>query len=74
MIKAGMKNGDKFTDGGIQYVVDEVLPDGNYISKRADLVVEEPQEETEEVSEPEPQEAPKEEVKAVAKTGNTKKK
>ena len=61
MIKAGMKKGDKFTDGGIQYVVDEVLPDGNYISKRADLVVEEPQEESE------PQEA-------AAKTGNTKKK
>ena len=72
MIKPGMKKGDKFTDGDIEYVVESVLPDGNYISKRADHVVEEQEEvpeedeesteevETEEVAEePKIEEAPK---------------
>ena len=83
MIKPGMKKGEKFTDGGIEYVVESVLPDGNYISKRADHVVEEQEEvpeedeesteevETEEVAEePKIEEAPKVEVKAPVK--NTK--
>ena len=48
MIKPGMKKGEKFTDGGIEYVVEYVLPDGNYISKRADHVVEKQEEVPEE--------------------------
>lgn len=82
MIKPGMKKGEKFTDGGIEYVVESVLPDGNYISKRADHVVEkqeevpeedEAEESTEEVEteesaeEPKIEEAPKVEVKAPVK-------
>lgn len=51
MIKPGMKKGEKFIDGGIEYVVESVLPDGNYISKRADHVVEEQEEVPEEVEE-----------------------
>ena len=51
MINAGMKKGDKFTDGGIQYVVEEALPDGNYISKRAYHVFEEQEEVQEEYEE-----------------------
>ena len=79
MIKPGMKKGEKFTDGGIEYVVESVLPDGNYISKRADHVVEKQEEvpeedeesteevETESVEEPKTEEAPKVEVKATVK-------
>ena len=83
MIKSGMKKGEKFTDGGIEYVVESVLSDGNYISKRADHVVEEQEEvpeedeteeSTEEVpeevateAEPKIEEAPKVEVKAPVK-------
>ena len=79
MIKPGMKKGEKFTDGGIGYLVESVLPDGNYISKRADHVVEEQEEvpdedeesteevETESVEEPKIEEAPKVEVKAPVK-------
>lgn len=62
MIKPGMKKGEKFTDGGIEYVIESVLPDGNYISKRADHVVEEQEEVPEEVAteaEPKIEEAPK---------------
>mgnify|MGYP005799182461 CR=1 FL=1 len=34
MIKKGMKEGAVFTEDGSFYKVEEVLPDGNYISRR----------------------------------------
>lgn len=33
MVAKGLKKGAVFTDGGLFYIVLEVLPDGNYISK-----------------------------------------
>ena len=33
MIAKGMKKGAVFTDGGLFYLVLQVLPDGNYVSK-----------------------------------------
>lgn len=35
MVNKGMKDGDIFEDGGT-YVVDKVLPDGNYLSHRVE--------------------------------------
>lgn len=32
MVKRGLKAGAVFTDGNLTYMVDEVLPNGNYIS------------------------------------------
>lgn len=34
MIAKGMKKGAVFTDGGLFYLVLEVLSDGNYVSKQ----------------------------------------
>lgn len=41
MVVKGMKVGDTFKDGVSNYVVEKVLPDGTYISKRITGLVEE---------------------------------
>lgn len=34
MVKRGLKAGDTFVEGGITYVINSVLSDGNYISRK----------------------------------------
>ena len=40
MVKAGLKVGDTFEDGGITYTVTKVLPNGNYVSTAKAYTVE----------------------------------
>ena len=47
MVKAGLKVGDTFEDGGRIYTVTKVLPNGNYVSTaKADTTVSEVKEDT----------------------------
>lgn len=49
MVKAGLKVGDTFEDGGRIYTVTKVLPNGNYVSTAKAYTVEpEVKEETDE--------------------------
>lgn len=49
MVKAGLKVGDTFEDGGRTYTVTKVLPNGCYVSTaKADTAVSEVKEETDE--------------------------
>ena len=40
MVKAGLKVGDTFEDGGRTYTVTKVLPNGNYVSTAKAYTVE----------------------------------
>ena len=40
MVKAGLKVGDTFADGGRTYTVTKVLPNGNYVSTAKAYTVE----------------------------------
>ena len=48
MVKAGLKVGDTFEDGGRTYTVTKVLPDGRYVST-ADIKVKKAEEDESEV-------------------------
>ena len=48
MIKAGLKVGDTFEDGGRTYTVTKVLPDGRYVST-ADIKVKKAEEDESDV-------------------------
>ena len=48
MVKAGLKVGDTFEDGGRTYTVTKVLPDGRYVST-ADIKVKKAEEEESDV-------------------------
>ena len=63
MIVKGLKKGDKFEDGGRLFVVEKVLPSGNYISRE---IAEEEPDAPEEIPE-EPAEEPEKPVEEPAK-------
>ena len=48
MVKAGLKVGDTFEDGGRTYTVTKVLPDGRYVST-ADIKVKKAEEDESDV-------------------------